>query len=246
VYLFLFYVAVIYLSFFSQDISGNGGVFNPVFPPWEYIVEALKTNVLIAVAPVIFFSFGYALHVLLDAKGRKKYIYATLIILVTFILDFLLALKGHQQENTFKVMIGEATEPWTTSSIFYIILFMGFVVYIVWSILLHALITEWHKRDVLGKRYDWIKELTKENDEHRVKIIGLEGEMTSLHQKIEDIQKKIDAVYISVDDIKQSLIQFKIGWMQFGNGVTGFEDELAKCEAKFEEYNTNISQANYV
>ena len=238
VYLFLFYVAVIYRSFFSQDVQSESfeGI-NIGLPAWEYIVHALTTNALIAFAPVIFFSFGYALHVLLDSKGRQKYIYATLIILVTFALDFLLALKGHQQENTFKIMIGEPIESWTTSSIFYIILFMGFVVYIVWSILLHSLISEWHKRDVLGKRYDWIKELTKEIDEQRVKIIGLEGEITTSNQKIDDIQNKIDAVYISVSEIKQSLLQFKLGWQKFGNVISGFEDELAKCQVAFDNFN---------
>lgn len=241
VYLFLFYVAVIYRSFFSQGIGDeqNDG-FNPSLPPWEYIQEALRTNALIAFAPVIFFSFGYALHILLDSKGKQKYIYATLIILVTFILDFLLALKGHQQENSFKVMMGEPTEPWTSSSIFYIILFMGFVVYIVWSILLHALITEWHKRDILGKRYDWIRELTKEIDNYKIKIVGFDGEIATASQKIDEIQKRIDAVYVSVNTIKHSLLQFKIGWLKFGNGASGFEQELQQCQIEFDNFYNSL------
>lgn len=246
VYLFLFYVAVIYKTFFTDnqpdgDVSQIGNLVD-VFPQWGTIVAAFKTNLLIAVAPVIFFAFGYALHVMLDKKGKLKYFLVSLIIAATFTLDFLLALKGHQKQNEFKALMELPTEEWTKSTTFYIILFMGFIVYIVWSVLLSAFIHEWKKRDVLGKRVDLISEYEKLIADRTTKITGNRGAIRKLEQEILELEKRLTTVYIPVSDIKFCLSQFFIGWSRFGSGAKGLNEHTNQCEIIYNEFVKNIQK----
>jgi hypothetical protein len=236
-YLFLFYVAVIYKTFFAEiDLNNPAKVQEGLgpLPNWDLILEALSTNALIAVAPVIFFAFGYALHVIGEKKGKIKYLYSGLIIFITFILDFLLALKGYQKESELKQMMGIETEKWFQSTLFYIILFMGFVVYLIWSVLLNSMITEWQKRDILGKRIDLIKIYEVDITILKNEITKVEGNIKAAQAEINQLQKKIESEFVSNNDIKNCLAQFYVGWSKYG-AQAGLELIIKECEI---EYNT--------
>ena len=153
IYLFLFYVATIYKVFYfsPEQISENSNGTISALPAPGEMSEALSYNYLLLFAPFLFFAFGYAIHVLLDLKSKWKYVYVLMVITITFMLDFLMAFKIHDNTSKAEEMISDTVpiELFHDAN-FYIILFMGFVVYVIWSILLNALIVEWKKRNIIG------------------------------------------------------------------------------------------------
>ena len=92
----LFYVATIYKVFYfdaAQIAESSTGTISALPAPGE-LSEALSFNYLLLFAPFLFFGFGYAVHVLLENKSRLKYLFVSLVLLVTFLLDFLFRWHG--------------------------------------------------------------------------------------------------------------------------------------------------------
>jgi hypothetical protein len=240
-YLFLFYVSAAYRVFYTNtdEIASNmaDGLDSITILPSPYeLSDALHYNYLLLFVPFIFYAFGYALHVALEKKGYLKFLFASSLIVVTFILDFLLAYKIHYNTESAKEMIGLSAEVWSKSSTFYIILFMGFVVYMIWSLLLDSLMKEWKKRDVLNKRAEIINEL-------QLEIALIEKAINSLNFDIINLenQKKVkvdslDNTKIPILFIKQSISEFYAGWIQFLSGFENYKSRLEDCRLAHDNF----------
>ena len=152
-----------------------------------------------------------------------------MLISVTFVVDLLLALIIHSNTESAKELMGLATLKWSHNPTFYIILFMGFLVYIIWSILLDSLIREWRKRQVTLNLKRIIKHLRKD-----IKI---------LEQKImpiELIQKEIDILHDEVNTYVQGNLrgyidQFTTGWVSY-LAPDNMKEIRAKCIAIHDEF----------
>jgi hypothetical protein len=243
IYLFLFYVSTVFKVFYFDAASiakafadGTGSI-NALPSPGEMNM-ALKHNYLLLFAPFIFYAFGYALHIVLENKNKIKYLYATLIISVTFILDFLMAYLIHSNISEAKEMIGLTPEKWSSSSIFYIILFMGFVVYIIWSILLDALLNEWKKRDVITRRLELIKEIKLLIDNLNIRKNEILAKINLNKQEIQKLDLDLQVYKIPVSDIKHCLAQFYAGWIQFLAGSARYKPTTDECESSYKIFLT--------
>ena len=132
-----------------------------------------------------------------------------MIIAVTFIVDLLLALIIHNNTEAAKELMGMSTLKWSQNPTFYIILFLGFLVYIIWSILLDSLLREWKKRQITQNLKSITSHLRKD-----IKIL-LEKVMP-----IELIQKEIDILRDETDtyvqgNLKGYIDQFTTGWVSY-------------------------------
>lgn len=214
IYLFFFYISASYKALYV-DLEGiaeriaNGEGTGSIMPGAYELVEALQFNFLLLLVPFVFFAFGWAFHILLNLKSKMKTAYIAMLIAVTFTVDFLLALIIHNNTEQAKSMMGMETVPWSSSSTFYIILFLGFLVYVVWSILLHSLLTEWDKKKVTRN----IKKI--------IKHIG--NDIVALQKKLEDTEEiktqiahyRDDISTIFYGNLKRYIDQFSSGWISY-------------------------------
>lgn len=213
-YLFFFYISAAYKALYV-DFEGiasslaDGSSSGSILPgPYE-LAEALRYNYLLFLVPFVFYAFGWAFHILLDMKGKTKYIFISLLITLTFTVDMLLALIIHTNTETAKELMGLDTLKWSQNPTFYIILAFGFLAYILWSILLDSLIHEWKKRQITMNLKRIIKHLRKD-----IKII---------EQKIMPIDLIINEINILRDEVdtfvqgnlKGFIDQFTSGWISF-------------------------------
>lgn len=244
IYLFLFYVSTIYKAFYFEATTiaeSSDGIISALPAPGE-LSEALSSNYLLLFAPFLFFGFGYAVHVLLDARSKIKYIWVFLVLLVTFILDFLLAYKIHKINADAQALIND--EPPIAlfeDSNFYIILFMGFVVYIIWSILLNASINEWKKRNIIGRRVDMIKSIKDDISSIKENIEILKEEIKMKESLIEQLNEELKGVKIPINKLKFCLSELYTGWIQFINGSDNLSHLKIICD---ETYNNFLLENN--
>jgi hypothetical protein len=152
VYLFLFYVSAIYNAFLfdaaksaeeglrtGRELSVtifNGEAFQKAWASGGMTFAFLST------APSIVIGLGFLIHHFLRAK-QKAIVVA--IVGVTLLFDFLLAYEIVYQIDRIKLLTGETTVAWSIGVLvkspeFYIILLAGFVVYIIWGLLLRAVL----------------------------------------------------------------------------------------------------------
>jgi len=228
-YLFFFYVSVAYKALYV-DFEGiasriaEGSSTGSIMPKAYELSEALRYNYLLLLVPFVFYAFGWAFHILVDMKHKAKVIFISLLIVLTFFVDLLLALTIHTNTESAKELMGLAIQKWSQDTTFYIILAFGFLVYVLWSILLDSLIREWRKRQVTLNLKRIIRHLKKDIQLLEQKVMPIE-----LIQKEIDIL--LDAVNTNVQgNVKGYIDQFTTGWISF-LAPNSMKDIKAKCLA---------------
>lgn len=226
-YLFQFYVSATHAALFqstdatlaklnSTDQSAIAYVFNSIFNPDVY-ADAGGSVWFLIFAPFVFYAFGFAIHSLLESESRKKWLWIASIFLITFVLDALIAYKIHQNTEVVLVdLLGNPPKPFHTDVNFYIVIFMGFVVYVIWGILLHALFVEWNKRNPM-KEFEKNKKLIYEKE-----------------VKVSNYRKKISQIEASIPNI---LTSYYAGWMSYLNNMPVKDETLIKqCNSLIGEF----------
>ena len=110
IYLFFFYISAAYKALYV-DFEGiaekiaNGEGTGSIMPGAYELVDALQYNYLLLLVPFVFFAFGWAFHILLEIKKNVKVVFISLLIAVTFAVDFLLALIIHNNTENAKSLM---------------------------------------------------------------------------------------------------------------------------------------------
>lgn len=214
VYLFFFYISAAFKALYvdiegiAESISEGAGV-GSIMPGAYELAEAMQYNYLLILVPFVFYSFGWAFHILLELKSQLKYVFLSLLIIVTFVVDFLLAFIIHNNTESAKELMGFGSTHWSSSSTFYIILFLGFLVYIIWSILFDSMLREWDKKQVTNN-------LKKIISHHKKDIKKLEKDLIN----VDAIKKQIDEYREDISTImygclKKYIDQFSSGWVAY-------------------------------
>lgn len=238
IYLFFFYISAAFKALYV-DFEGiaeriaNGEGTGSIMPGAYELIEALQFNYLLLLVPFVFFAFGWAFHILLEVKNKLRAVFISLLIVVTFTVDFLLALIIHNNIESAKSLMGMETSHFSQSSTFYIILFLGFLVYIIWSILLHSLLTEWDKKQVTRN----IKQIMNH----------LQGDIKKLQEKLEnttEIKAQIanyreDISTVFYGNLKKYIDQFSSGWVTYLSpaNMKDVKESCVHVKKNFEEKN---------
>ena len=236
IYLFFFYISAAYKALYvdfegiAERIADGMGA-GSVMPAPQELVEAIQFNFMLFLIPVVFYAFGWAFHVLLELKNRFKFLFLGLLITLTFTVDFLLAMIIHNNTESAKELMGLASEQWYASATFYIILFLGFMVYIIWSILFDSMLREWDKRYITTNLKKIIKHL--QGDINRLKM-----NLTD----ISEIKSKIniyreDVATVMHGNLKRYIDQFSSGWISYLSpaNMKDVKEDCINVKKKFEE-----------
>ena len=238
VYLFFFYVSAAYKALYvdfegiAESIAEGVGT-GSIMPGAYELSEALQYNYLLLLVPFVFYAFGWAFHILLGLKNNIKILFITLLIGVTFVVDFLLAMIIHNNTESAKALMGLETVPYTQSSTFYIILFLGFLVYVIWSVLLDSLLREWDKRQITHNLKKIIKHLHKDIKTLQAKLEDVDSIKTQIADYREDIST------IMYGNLKKYIDQFTSGWISYlvPANMKDAKENCLRIKAEFEEKN---------
>ncbi len=214
VYLFFFYISATYKALYvdfegiAESIAAGEGTGSIMPGPYE-LSEALQFNYLLLVVPFVFYAFGWAFHILLQLKSKFKFAFVSMLIAVTFTVDFLLAMIISNNTESAKALMGLPSVHWSSSPSFYIILFLGFLVYVIWSILLDALVREWDKREITNNLKKIINHLRDD-----IKLLGDKLEDVSF-PKAQIANYREDLNTIMYGNLKKYVDQFSSGWIAY-------------------------------
>jgi len=238
IYLFFFYVSATYKALYvdfegiSESIASGEGTGSIMPGPYE-LSQALQYNYLLFVVPFVFYAFGWAFHILLESKNKFKFVFLGLLIAVTFTVDFLLAMIISNNMENAKELMGLSTIPWSQSPSFYIILFLGFLVYLIWSILLDSLLREWDKKEITNNLRKIIKHLAED-----VKLLKLKmADVVPMKKQIADFREDISTVMYG--NLKKYIDQFSSGWIAYlaPANMKEVKDKCLTLKKEFEEKN---------
>lgn len=243
IYLFVFYISATYSALFKtfSDDSLSTAIFDA-----QALNNAMKEGwlegVLVLTIPSVFLGLGYIIHMMQKGKGIKNILRLVALFIVTFLFDGLLAYQIEKKIYDFsktpttppynlKVALGEAE--------FWMIIFAGFVVYIIWGLMFDFVMKEYEDIDKIRA---FVRNKQQELKRLYDARIGLAGDIENTKQlistvkgRIEELQNKIDGFILNVKQYLHYHNQYIEGWFQAVNGELALPEArknalLAECE----------------
>jgi hypothetical protein len=252
-YLYLFYASVIFSAFLLPDDSTElpnqvnylkSAVLNPMALPTAFSLFGGWAFSLV-VAPFVFFGFGFLLY-RFNWDRQTDRVKIVVLYAVTFLFDALLAFEIVRKMHIAGLRDGTETALWQANIAFgkmeyWIILAAGFLVYIIWGIMLNYVLTETSRFAPeraainLRKSENTQLELQKKGiqDESQGIIVILKGkidvlvqQVTKNVQNISELQALIGSinqvietasrkVYVPTALIIERISTFSAGWISY-------------------------------
>ena len=258
-YLFVFYSSASYSAFFKEFTLNQLGVADSIFDP-QAVSKALRDGVteliLILTIPFVFLGLGYLIHKFQEGKSFKKYLKIVTLILVTFIFDSILAYEITEKiynlkaENSFEEMPSYTLELAFQSVNFWLIIFAGFVVYLIWGFVFDFVMAAYYKMDKIAvaiqNKYEEIlqqKEAVKNHEEEINKLHHIIGVNNTEAEKLKTILNHSDL--IKPKELENSIHKFLNGWLEWLSSDRREEDEKKKAHEIVDEFlSVNIQSLN--
>jgi len=218
-YLLYFYMSVADFALNGVDpmsLFQEGRLNIQLLPNLRRLIYLIINYPPLIVFPTIFFALGTAIHLFSEKGIRFKKIVIGLLVLV-FVGDLLLAFQVHEGVNEILIKANREefkslVVPVYADSRFYLVLFLGFGVFAIWSAVYYLLQMEWRKRNVIKLRYQRITRLQDEILELEEKRMLHETEINHIAKRIENLSKEKDRMVLPVDTIEKNINYFRDGW----------------------------------
>ncbi|MEO5682239.1 MAG: hypothetical protein ABIQ88_06335 [Chitinophagaceae bacterium] len=218
-YLLYFYMSVADFALNGVDpmsLFQEGRLNIQLLPNLRRLIYLIINYPPLIVFPTIFFALGTAIHLFSEKGARFKKIVIGLLALV-FIGDVLLAFQVHEGVNEILIKANREefkslVVPVYADSRFYLVLFLGFGVFAIWSAVYYLLQMEWQKRNQIKLRYQRITRLQDEILALEEKRLAYETEINHIAKRIENLSKEKDRMVLPVDTIEKNINYFRDGW----------------------------------
>lgn len=248
IFLYCFYVSTFYSAFFrnltgeaSQDGADIDSILSAIFSP-----AAFTTFNFHFAAPIMFFVFGVVLHIMFDRKGPGRWPLTLGVLVFILLVDGLLAYSLEHKIQAVRLLMRQADPDYffLKSSIFYVVLALGFCTCLGWSVILHEIRAEHAKFDVDGLLRAELKQKKSAQDAlqtqvqaWRAKIVVVEGLIAQLENQIEQLRKKREAILLSLWDLRKRIADFYDGWLGYIVQSGRNQDALLRqCDEVYQDF----------
>lgn len=235
IYLFVFYSSAAFSAFFKNFNLNELGIANAMFDG-QAINKALNDGffefILIITIPAVFLGLGFLIHKFAEEKGFMKVLKIFSLMVITFIFDAILAYEitekiyNIKSEGTFSEPIPYSFKMAIESVSFWLIIFSGFIVYVIWGFVFDFVMKEYYNLDKvrvaineLNKR---IQELNIKNDGYKLECKTIKESLKVLCQDkemknglIKQKKAELDSIIISLSDVQLEINNFVNGWLSY-------------------------------
>lgn len=260
VYLFVFYSSASFSAFFKEFSLSEIGVANSIFDPQAIsraYQDGLTELILIISMPFVFIGLGFLIHKFQEQEGFSKFFKIGFLIIITFLFDAILAYEITEKiynlkaENSFQDMQEYNFDLAFSSVNFWLIIFAGFIVYLIWGFVFDFTIEAYDKINVVKQaikaKYSEIDIYKEQLDDNESKINKLKESINVLKLSCKKLKGKIDGVIIDTAEFDKILHEFLGGWthwMSANQKSQSFIDEATAKANKFIEVNIKILETD--
>lgn len=224
VYIFIFYISTSYSAFFKV-FDPKISLFNSVFEA-DALSKALDDGPLEAgfvfLIPFVFFSLGYLIHMFWSQKKYSSYLKVVGLLVLTFAFDAILAYLIDQKEydfnktpNSSEFTIASAIQDPT----FWLIIFAGFVSYLVWGLVFDMVMIENTKRDAVQFFKKNLQEKIKQKKKLFLKtknqLEDTQNEIATFRVRAKELQCIIEGFILPIQNYKVFAIEYLKGWQKY-------------------------------
>lgn len=263
IYFFIFYSSVAYSAFFQNfDVNslaedGNFIISQAIFNP-NALVEAFHSGVtevlFILLMPIIFLAFGFILNRWERETGKLKIIKILALVLLAFIFDSLLSYEICEKIYNVISLTTLEERPSYGFGIafqdprFWIIIFLGFVSYIIWGLTFGYFVKALDDLDLnkitLQKLEKELKALQDSKERKDKDISDLQKKIPDLNAKINNLKLGLNNIAIyDFNAIKLELNNFYSGWQQYLANMGRNQDEKNLAQSTFQDFMNKVQPA---
>jgi hypothetical protein len=248
VYLFIFYSSASYSAFFKQFTMNDIGVTSSIFDA-QAITEALKDGftelLLILTIPFVFLGLGYLIHKFQEKKGIKKYLNIIALVIITFLFDAILAYQiteriyNIHKSNSFDTMPDYSFSLAFNSMNFWMIIFAGFIVYLIWGFVFDFTMEAYGKIDKVKVA---LREKQLRISEAEVNLKDLQVQIDKMNYTINDNIKEMNKLNRIVEasilprEFQYDIFSFMAGWLAWMKGSNKTHEDLNAAEETVNEF----------
>lgn len=244
IYLWIFYSSATYSAFFREIDYTKNIIFNSIFYA-NSMAESLKMGfaafLLTIVSPFIFIALGYLVHKFNEIKTPSNYIKMFALIFVTFLFDCIIAYEITKKiyeawivYNPEAKVINYSLSLALVDVNFWLIIFAGFVVYIVWGLVL-SFISDAHKNlDIVNSalriRNNKIKELNERKSLLNLKIQENNVEIAKKEGEINTLNSQLGSIPFNRKEFEKIVTEFCSGWLVYQTQANHPKEKLEETE----------------
>lgn len=259
-YLLVFYISASYSAFFKEFT-------NDVLTAAIFDKDALNNafedswleGLLVITIPFVFMGLGYVIHMMQKGSGFVNYLKLAALLIITFLFDGLLAYQIEKKIYDFnrtlnspdynlEVALGRAE--------FWMIIFAGFVVYIIWGLVFDFIMKEHENLDkikvFINNKKEQIKNLERIKEGIIIKKDEFKNKITEVQGSISEIQSKINGFIFPIKEYLLYHNQYKEGWFQAINTEIALpnkekEELLSACDQMAQTHlkEMNLSEQDF-
>ena len=251
IFLAIFYMSATYSAFFKDwGAESETEIISKIFDSQAFIKawqDSTAAGLLVSLSVFIFLGLGVLLHVFNKEVGKLKWIKVAAIILITFTFDGLLAY--YIEDNVYRINETLNSETFNLKIAietvgFWIIIFFGFVTYIIWGLVFDFTMDKWSKfsplRNFISKKEDEKKKLERIKEQTKLTQDKLEGEIAEYNISIDKIDEELKEPVISKSHLKTYIDAYAKGWI-FGIAACAISEEVkdrrrTNCQSVLQEF----------
>jgi hypothetical protein len=249
-YLLVFYTSASYSAFFKEFNEAEIAVSNSIFDA-QALTKAYDHGatelIFILLTPFIFFGLGYLIHKFQKGIGSAKYFKVSALIVFTFLFDALLAFEITEKiafiksiqafSSDFVYGISEAID----NPVFWLIIFAGFIVYIIWGFVFDFVMEEHENRDVfrlaVNAKRAKIADEGQKLDDYNTELETISQEIDANNSEKAQLEMRLARNLFVTKEFDLKIDYFMEGWLSWTNG-----NRLTNLDAELIDYRNNFKK----
>lgn len=259
VYLFVFYSSASYSAFFKNFSSSDTNVAQAIFDAQAISkawADGFTELIFILAIPAVFLGLGFLIHKFSEEKGISKYLKIFGLIAITFIFDFIIAYEIVEKIYSIKQGGSFETLPDMTISMavqqvnFWLIIFAGFVVYVIWGLVFNFTMREYEKMDKV--RYT-IKYKEQKLAEYKIeckhikeRISNLQNEKDSTQGEIDKLKIQLETYVLYFNDVREGINNYFTGWIGYLKSTASSQALIQECNQIKDKFLLDLQNSEFI
>jgi uncharacterized protein YlxW (UPF0749 family) len=259
IYLFVFYSSAAYSAFFKDFTPDDTKIAQAIFDAravnkaWN---DGFLELIFILAIPAVFLGLGFLLHKFSEEKGIAKYFKISSLILVTFTFDFIIAYAIVKE--IYDIKIGGLFQEMPQMTIegafkevnFWIIIFAGFVVYIIWGFVFNFTMKEYENLDkvkyTIKNKETKLSEYKSECKSIKDKISNLRQEANTIQGEIDKLKIRLESYILYFNDVREGINNYFTGWIGYLKSTGSSQAQINDCEQIKEKFLLELHNSDFI
>lgn len=259
IYLFVFYSSASFSAFFKNFSSNDTNVAQAIFDAQainKAWADGFTELIFILAIPAVFLGLGFLIHKFSEAKGISKYFKISGLIFVTFIFDFIIAYEivekiyNIKKEGSFETLPDMTIAMSTQQVNFWLIIFAGFVVYIIWGLVFNFTMIEYKKMDkvqyAIKNKEKRLSEFQIECNQIRGKISNLQNQKINTQGQIDILKIQLESYVLYFNDVREGLNNYFSGWIGYLKATAASQSLIEECKSIKDRFLLELQNSEFI